>query len=134
MDGTNKKGLNSASKLRILGFNANSIGKNPKRRKVLHFLSKKNPDFTFIFDTRICPSIEKVITEEWGGECLFSSLNSQSRGVALFIKKNTSGKILDKKVDGHGNVLAALLEFEGKKILLEGLYGPNEDCPFPQSH
>ena len=87
-------GGNSATKFKILGFNANSIGKQPKRRKVLHFLSKKNPDFIVIVDTRICHSIEGTIKEEWGGSVLFNSLTSQARGVAIFIKKIQQQKFL----------------------------------------
>ena len=41
-----------------------ALEKNPKGRQVLHFLSKKNPDFIFVIDTRICPTIENVIIEK----------------------------------------------------------------------
>ena len=121
--------INSASRFRIIGFNANSIGKNPKRGKVLHFLKKKNPDFLFIFDSRICKSIEGIVKEEWGGQCLFNSFSSQSRGVALFLKKGNLARILDKACDANGNILAILIEYENRRLLLEGIYGPNEDCP-----
>jgi len=125
---SSKKGQ-SASKIRFLSFNANSIGKNPKRNQVLAFLKKKNPDFLVILDTRICPTIEDVIREEWGGNCFFSSFSSQSRGVAIFLKKGISAVILDQKTDSNGNLLALLFEYEKKKILLRGIYGPNEDSP-----
>ena len=123
------KGVNSASKFRIVGFNANSIGRNPKRGKVFHCLKKKNPDFLFIFDTRIDKSLENSIREEWGGQCVFNSYSSQSRGVALFLKKGNLAKILDTSCDTEGNILSILMEYENRKILLEGVYGPNEDCP-----
>ena len=129
MNNTINGGSNSASKFRILSFNPNSIGKNPKRRKVLHALNKKNPDFIIIVDSRICKSIENTIKEEWGGQCLFNSFTSQSRGVALFIKKNSIAKILDKMCDPNGNILATLIEYEGRRVLLQGIYGPNEDNP-----
>ena len=111
-----KKGSSSASKFRVMSFNANSIGKNPKRRQVLHFLSKKNPDFIFVIDTRICPTIENVINEEWEGDCIFSSLNSQSRGIALFIKRGTLAEVLNKRIDKEGNILAVLVKIDGKKF------------------
>ena len=112
-----------------MSFNANSVGKNPKRQKVLGFLKKKNPDFLILLDTRICPSIENTIREEWGSKCFFSSLNSQSRGVAVFLKKGLNTDILDIKTSPDGNLLALLFEYEGRKILLRGVYGPNEDNP-----
>ena len=117
------------SKLRIIGFNANSIGKQPKRRQVLNFLEKKDPDLLVIVDTRFSTDIENGVKSEWGGQVLFSSFTSQSRGVAIFIKKNLPIKVLDKFNDKNGNILGILIEYENKKILIEGIYGPNGDAP-----
>ena len=69
---------NSASKLRFICFNVNSIGKNPKRRQVLHFLRKKNPDLLITIDTRFSKEIENSVKTEWGSQVLFSSFDSQS--------------------------------------------------------
>ena len=123
------KGDSSASKLRIISFNANSIGKQPKRRQVLCFLQRKNPDLLIIVDTRFSKDIENSVKAEWGGQVLFSSFSSQARGVGIFIKKNLPVKILDKFNDQEGNILSILIEYEDKRILLEGLYGPNGDSP-----
>ena len=84
----NSKGDVSASKLKIIAFNANSIGKQPKRRQVLCFLRKKDPDLLVIVDTRFSKDIENSVKAEWGGQVLFSSFSSQARGVAIFVKKN----------------------------------------------
>ena len=43
-------------------------------------------------------------------------------------KTNTT-TILDTFKDENGNILAILLNYEGKRILLEGIYGPNNDSP-----
>ena len=51
----------SASNLKIIEFNANSIGKQPKRRQVLNFLKKKNPDLLVVVDTRIAKNIENKL-------------------------------------------------------------------------
>ena len=129
MTDTNKEEDNSASNLRLIGFNANSIGRNPKRSKVFHFLRKHNPNILIIYDTRLSKDIENAVKAEWGGQAFFSSYDSQSRGVAIFIKKDLPIKILDKFNDQHGNILAILVEFESRRILLEGVYGPNHDYP-----
>ena len=86
MNNQNIGGDNSASKLKIIGFNSNSIGKQPKRRQVLNFLRKKNPDLLVVVDTRIAKNVENTVKEEWGGQVLYSSFDSQSRGVAMFEK------------------------------------------------
>ena len=110
-------------------MNANSIGRNPKRQKVLHHLKKRNPDFILVCDTRICKSIECVVRDEWEGRCIFNSFSSQARGVAIFLKKGNTAKIVDKFCDDAGNILAISMIYEEKKILLEILYGPNSDSP-----
>ena len=126
---TGRGGANSATKIKFLSLNANSIGKNPKRQKVFNHIKKRNPDFILVCDTRICQSIESMVRDEWGGQCVFNSFSSQARGVAIFLKKNNPAKIIDSFSDTDGNLLAISLLYEEKKILLEVLYGPNQDTP-----
>ena len=38
-------------------------------------------------------------------------------------------KIIDEFRDDDGNILAILMNYEDKRILLEILYGPNQDSP-----
>ena len=92
-------------------------------------MKKKDPDVVIVCDTRICKSIENVVREEWGGTCVFNSFSSQARGVAMFFKKDSTAKIVYKYTDTDGNILAVLLDYDEKRILLEGLYGPNTDSP-----
>ena len=127
LDDNGRRGVTSASKYRILSFNCNSIGKNPKRGQVFHFLSKKRADILILVDTRISKDIENEVKTEWGSHAYFSSYNSQSRGVAILIKKNLPIKILDHFADTAGNISAILVEIEDRKILIEGIY--NTDSP-----
>ena len=80
-------------------------------------------------DTRLAKEIENNVKCEWGGHAYFSSFNSQSRGVAIFIQKDFPVKILDSFSDNNGNILSLLIEIESKKILIQGIYGPNRDDP-----
>ena len=70
-----------------------------------------------------------MVREDWGGSCVFNSFSSQARGVAIFLKKDSTAKIVDKYTDTDGNILAILIIFQEKRILLQGLYGPNTDSP-----
>ena len=45
------------------------------------------------------------------------------------IKKEFPVTILDTFSDEFGNILALLVEIENKRILVQGLYGPNRDDP-----
>ena len=119
----------SASSLKICEFNVNSIGKNPKRGEIFNFLKKKSGDIFVLIDTRISKRLEQQIRAEWDGKIFFSSFTSQARGVAILFKKNVCAEILNEKVDVAGNMLSLLVDFDGKQILLSGIYGPNTDEP-----
>ena len=45
------KNQDSASKFRLLAFNPNSIGKNPKRSQILRALRKKKANIILLSDT-----------------------------------------------------------------------------------
>ena len=54
-------GVGSATSFKILSFNANSIGRNPKRRKVFHYLKKKKADFIVVCDTPISKTLRNRV-------------------------------------------------------------------------
>ena len=116
-----KGGARSATNFKILCVNANSIGRNPKRRNVFHHLKKKDTDFVFICDTRFSKAIENDVREEWGGQCFFSSYSSQARGVAILFKKDTTARVLETMSDINGNIVAVLVKLQEKTILLQCL-------------
>ena len=129
MNSGNARGDKSASQIRLISFNANSIGKNPKRSQVFCYLRKKRPDILIVVDTRLSKDVENIVKAEWGGYAEFSSFDSQSRGVAIFVQKNLPIKFLDKFSDLRGNILSVLVEIQEKIVLIEGIYGPNRDEP-----
>ena len=49
--------------------------------------------------------------------------------MAIFIKRDNPAKVVDKFCDDEGNVLAISIIYEEKKILIDILYGPNQDTP-----
>ena len=95
----------------------------------MHFLNKKKADILILVDTRLSKEVENQVRAEWGGFAFFSSFSSQSRGVAVLIRKDFPGKVLDTFADLAGNISAILLGIEEKSILIEGIYGPNADTP-----
>ena len=113
--------MNSVISMRFLAvtcfnYNANSIGKNPKRSQVFCYLRKKRPDILIVVDTRLSKDVENIVKAEWGGYAEFSSFDSQSRGVAIFVQKNLPIKFLDKFSYLRGNILSILVEIEDNKM------------------
>ena len=123
--------MDNLKKLKILHFNPDSIGKNPKRKKILGWLSKKRPDIFFVADTRFSPKVEVVVKREWSGSCRFASYKSNARGCAIFIKKDLPVEILDDLTyeDPSGNFLMIVIKYDNQTIPLCCIYGPNEDNP-----
>ena len=80
-------------------------------------------------DTRISKELENQVKIEVGENVYFSSFTSQARGVVIIVKKSIPVLFLDSFADTAGNQCAILLEVEGKRILIEGIYGPNIDSP-----
>ena len=49
--------------------------------------------------------------------------------MSIFFPKNLRTEVVKVKKDEAGNMLSILIEFDGKKFLLSGIYGPNSDHP-----
>jgi exonuclease III len=127
----NQKQQNSASKFKLLSFNPNSVGKNPKRHKIFNAFKRKNPDILMLSDTRIAKDIENVVKSEWGGQSFFASFSSQARGCAIFFKKDFPAEVVQDSIFRHpsGNFLCMNFIYENFTITLSCVYGPNEDDP-----
>ena len=80
--------LPSASKLRILSFNPNSIGKNPKRANIIQAIRKKQANIILFSDTRISADIEPTIRAEWGGKSILPALHLKLEVWQFFSLKN----------------------------------------------
>ena len=119
----------SASSLTVKTFNVNGLGNYSKRAQIFKFMEKKGADIYFIIDTRFSKDIENRVKEEWGSNVFFSSFSSQSRGVAIFFKKQLCAEVLNQQNDVSGNMLSLLVNFDSKNILFTALYGPNVDDP-----
>ena len=121
----------SASKFRLLSFNPNSVGKNPKRQKVFNALRKKNLDILLLADTRISKEVENIVKTDWGGKSYFSSFSSQARGCAILFRKEFPAEIDENSVfaDKSGNFLCLNFKYENFTITVSCIYGPNEDDP-----
>ena len=123
--------ITSASKLRLLSFNPNSIGKNPKRAKIIQSLKKKNANIILLSDTRLAKEIEPIVKSEWGGKANFASFTSQARGVAILFSKDLAVEIIEDSIfnDISGNFTALNIKYEQFIITLACIYGPNNDSP-----
>lgn len=116
--------------IKILSVNVQGIGLLPKRTDMLQYLKEKNCQIYCLQDTHFCPGKdEKLVRARWEGECFFSSLKSNSRGVAILFNKNIEYKVHNYKSDPNGNYIMLDLTIENNRLTLVSIYGPNSDEP-----
>lgn len=115
--------------IKISSVNCQGLGKFEKRRDVFQHLRQKHHSIYLLQDTHFTCKLERQIRSEWGFECLFSSNNSRSRGVAILFNNNFEFEIVDTIKDTQGNYIITVLKVFNKYITLVNLYGPNKDHP-----
>lgn len=120
-----------ASKLTFCSANCQGLGNRltSKRTDVIKYLKSKKFDIYFIQDTHFEKNMENIIRSEWGYECFFSSYNSRSRGVAIFLNNTFQFKVKKVISDNEGNFLILKLIIESLEYLLINIYAPNTDDP-----
>ena len=115
--------------LSICSLNCQGLGDFKKRRDVLKYLRTFNYSIVCLQDTHFTKCTERLVQNEWGYKAVFSSFESNSRGVALLFNNNFEFKIHNKYCDQNGNVLIIDLELSTRRVTLVTIYGPNRDDP-----
>lgn len=116
--------------IKILSVNVQGIGLLPKRTDILHYLKEKDCHIYCLQDTHFCPGTdEKLVRARWDGDCFFSSLKSNARGVAILFNKNFEYKVHKCESDPNGNYVLLDLTIESNRLTLVSIYGPNSDDP-----
>ena len=65
----------------------------------------------------------------WPGNFFLNGVNSNSRGVSIFIKNTFEYKIIDSIADKSGNMLSLDMSIGDNKVFLLNIFGPNNDVP-----
>lgn len=121
--------MESHNLIKISSTNVRGMHDSQKRRDIFHHLRQMKFQIYCLQDTHFTEQLEPYIRAEWGGNILFSSNTSSSRGVCILFNINFEYKILKTKHDANGNFIVVNLEIEQKQITLVNIYGPNEDSP-----
>ena len=119
----------SASKLTIINVNPTGLGNMQKLTGLLLHLESWHPDVICLSDTRFNEDSEKKVMNLINFDCFFNSFNSQSRGVAILIKKSTPISVIGTDKDNDGNFIALKCLYESKEFIISCVYGPNRDEP-----
>ena len=111
---------------KVLSLNVRGINYNKKRRKLFLWLRKQDTDIVFLQETHITCESERIWTNEWGGEIVFSHGTNQSRSVAILFQKNFEYNIEKTHTDSEGRFVELAIKIEDEAFKLLNLYPPNK--------
>ena len=96
----------SVTTSKLLSLNVRGISNFKKRRTTFTWCRKQKVDFIFLQETQSQIDSEKCWQNEWGGEIIMAQGSSNSRGVAILVKKDVHCTIHSKILDPSGQLLS----------------------------
>ena len=113
--------------LGIATYNVRGLGNNKKRGEIFYYLNNKPFQVIFLHETH---SSSKTINRwrlEWGGDIFCSHGKTNSKGVAIMLKRVAGVKVLSQKCDKFGRYIRLKCKINNARYLLAIVYGPNTD-------
>ena len=121
-------GLTVNIKVKILSLNCQDLGLNEKRLDYFNYLKSKQCDMYCLQDIHSITASEKFIEAQWDNRCLFLSLYSISRGVAVLFNKNVDFFEIHNSIhDPGGKYITIDLTVDSNPFILVNFYGRNLD-------
>ena len=111
----------------IVSFNVRGIREVKKRRTIFRHLHTRYPRHIVVLsESHSSEEDERQWTAEWGGQIFFAHGNSTSRGTCVLIPRKHSGDVNLIHSGLCGRIIALVLNSNGLKINLIGVYAPTQ--------
>uniref|UniRef100_A0A670HPA6 Reverse transcriptase domain-containing protein n=1 Tax=Podarcis muralis TaxID=64176 RepID=A0A670HPA6_PODMU len=110
--------------LKVYSWNVNGMNDKGKRNKIEHILKKEGLDVICLQETHIARKHKKMLINHRLGNEFFSLDSSKKRGVVIYIKKQIEAKHIFN--DEEGRMVAVQIKWQGEKLIIVGIYAPNE--------
>ena len=88
---------------------------------------KRNSDIIFLQETHSTKEVEIQWKNEWGAKIYMSHGSSNSRGVAVLMKKGVGVTVHFEIIDPQGRFIVLKVEFNDNIYVLINVYAPNKD-------
>lgn len=112
--------------LKCGSLNVNGLQAKPKRQAIFDRLRKEAYDVTFVQETHCTGSIESIWRAEWGGDIIFSNGLSNSRGVAVLLRRGLDFKIVHSQTDDQGRYIILQIAKDQLTYTLANVYAPTQ--------
>ena len=122
--------MTSSSSLTFVSCNVNGINNKQKKAQIIAHIELLEADVVFLCDSRLGPNGQADFINSYPNYLFFfNSPSSNSRGTDILIKRTCPIKILDNWSDDIGNINIISTIYDGEKLVLCSVYGPNNDSP-----
>jgi len=119
--------------LTILTMNVQGFKDFKKRKKVLHWASKKKFDVFLTQETHFESKDKDEWESSWDGVIINSAGEIKnkniSKGVSIFIRDGLDHEILEKHIDKYGRYIILFMRIRNHHCTVVNYYGPNKDSP-----
>lgn len=108
-------------------LNVNGLRADAKRKDLFRYFKNRKLDMVLLQETHSTPEDETIWLREWGGRIIFAHGLSQSKGVAILIRRDVPVEVLEIKTVFQGRFVLLEVKISEFTFLLVNFYGPNED-------
>ena len=112
----------------LISLNVRGIREAEKRRAIFQYY-RTRCDILCLQETHSDKDTCDQWSAEWGGQAIYAHGTTNSRGVAILIKKSYNGGISVVKTDPEGRYVTIECQVNDKKICITSIYAPNKDSP-----
>ena len=116
-------------KYKFVTWNVKGLGRLVKRKQILEYLNKQRADIIFLQETHLLPVDHDRLKSGWVGKVFHSSYTTNSRGVAILIRKNVPFMLEETKSDSNGRFILVKGLLDQTEVVLLNSYCPNHDDP-----
>ena len=102
---------------------------NERKRRAIFDKHRFNADILILLETHSTPEVERIWESEWGGKAIYAHGTSNSKGTAVFLKKDLLGKVSNIYRDMEGRTILFDYTENEQNITITAIYAPNEDSP-----
>lgn len=119
--------------LDLVSLNVNGLQCKAKRRAIFKTCRSAKHEFCLLQETHSTLDIETLWRSEWGSQIIFAHGDSNSRGVAILVRKGSEYAIDEIAADPEGRVLLLKITKDQESFLLGNVYAPTQDHPGEQA-
>ena len=111
--------------INLCSLNVNGSNLREKRNRIIEWIKAQKCSISFIQETHFDEKIENELKNKSDYDLFCSHGTSASRGVAIFIKKSLSYKLISKFNDIDGRLVLINVEMNNTIFTLVCIYAPN---------